>query len=148
MDYYEDIEVGDTMEFGSYEVTQDEIIEFAEEFDPQPFHVDPEAAEETWFGGLIASGWHTAAMTMRMLVDNYISESGAMGAVGVDDLRWPAPVRPGDRLHVEGEILDKQPWQPGMGLVRSFSSTRTDDDDREVMTMVGLILFDRREDGE
>jgi acyl dehydratase len=142
-DYYEEVAVGDAHEFGTYEVSEAEILEFANQYDPQPFHTDPEAAEGSWFGGLVASGWHTAAATMRMLVDEYLSESGAMGAIGVDELRWRNPVRPGSTLRIEVEVEDKEPWQPGIGLVHSRVRTITEDD-VEVLSMVGLVLFERR----
>jgi acyl dehydratase len=143
-EYFEDLEVGDTREFGSYEVTKEEILEFAEQYDPQPFHVDGEQAEQSMFGGLIASGWHTGAMTMRMLVDNVMSESKATGAVGLDDLRWSQPVRPGDTLSVETEVLDKEPgYMPGLGLVRSGTTVYADG--TEVMSFVGLVLYEMRE---
>ena len=145
-EYYEDVEVGVTDEFGHYEVTEAEIIEFAEQYDPQPFHVDPEAAERSWFGGLIASGWHTSAMTMRMIVDNYINESGAMGAIGVENLEWRNPVRPGMSLHVESEVLDKEPWQPGIGTVQSRTETVADGE-TTVMSMEAKVLFPMREEG-
>jgi acyl dehydratase len=142
--YYEDIEVGDTLTFGSYEVSEAEIIEFATQYDPQRFHTDPEAAAQSFFGGLIASGWHTAAMTMRMLVDNHLSESRAMGAIGIDELRWPNPTRPGSTLSVTTEVLEKDMWAEGMGLVVSRSTT-TDENDQTVMSMKGRILYQTRE---
>lgn len=143
-EFFEDIEIGDTRAFGSRDVTREEILEFAERYDPQSFHTDPEAAAESMFGGLIASGWQTASMTMRMLVENVFSESGATGAVGVDELRWPAPVRPGDTLSVRTEVLDTEPYSDGLGLVRSHSST-VNQDGEEVLSMVGLMLYRRRE---
>lgn len=142
--YFEDVEVGEENEFGSYEVGEGEIIEFGEQFDPQVFHTDPEAAQESMFGDLIASGWHTCAMTMRLLVENELSETKAMGAIGVDELRWKQPVFAGDELRVETTVLGKEDWQPGVGLVRS--QTRTlNQDDREVCSFVGLVLFEKRE---
>jgi acyl dehydratase len=142
--YYEDLAVGDTEAFGSYEVTAEEITEFAGRYDPQPFHVDSEAAEASLFGGLIASGWHTGAICMRLLVDNQLNDSRAMGAIGVDDLRWPTAVRPGDTLRVETEVRDKEPWRPGIGLVHS-GATVFNQGDETVMTMTGLVLFERRD---
>ncbi|WP_254536911.1 MaoC family dehydratase [Halomarina litorea] len=137
---YEDVTVGETRSFGEYEVTREEILRFAGQYDPQPFHVDEEAAESSMFGGLVASGWHTAAMTMRMLVDGELNESGALGAVGVDELRWPNPVRPGDTLSIETEVLEKEPFREGIGLVHSRTVT-TNDDGETVMSMVGRVLF-------
>ena len=108
MRYFEDIEVGDVHEFGSYEVTREELLTFAEQYDPQPFHVDEEAAEESMFGGLIASGWHTASICMRLLVDNYLSESASAGARGIRELQWIRPVRPGDTLSCRLEVLETE----------------------------------------
>jgi len=141
--YYEDLAVGDTDAFGAYEMAAEEITEFAERYDPQPFHTDREAAAASIFGGLVASGWHTASACMRLLVENLFSESRAMGAIGVDDLRWPTAVRPGDTLRVETEVLDKEPWRPGVGLVHSGAEVFNQDDET-VMTMTGLVLFERR----
>ncbi|PSQ24146.1 dehydratase [Halobacteriales archaeon QS_8_65_32] len=105
---------------------------------------DSEAAEASLFGGLIASGWHTGAICMRLLVDNQLDDSRAMGAIGVDDLRWPTAVRPGDTLRVETEVRDKEPWRPGIGLVHS-GATVFNQGDETVMTMTGLVLFERRD---
>ena len=142
-EYFEDVAVGETRRFGSYEVTEEDIVTFGEQFDPQPFHVDEAAAAESMFGGLVASGWHTASMTMRLLVDNYLSESHALGAVGIDELRFPNPVRPGDVLDVETEVVEKEPWDDARGLVHSGVTTTTGDGDA-VLTMVGLVLWERR----
>lgn len=122
MRYYEDIEVGETQEFGEYHVTKEEIIEFAEQYDPQPFHTDEKAAEESAFGELVASGWHTAAMCMRMLADGPMQERAGMGARGVDELRWRRPVKPGDTLHLRTEIVDKRVSKsdPRRGYVDSY----------------------------
>ncbi len=103
--YFEDYRVGESFEFGSYAVTESEIIEFATRYDPQPFHVDRRAGEESHFGGLVASGWMTAGALMRMLVDDFISPLSSMGSPGVDELRWLVPVRPGDRLRARVTIL-------------------------------------------
>jgi acyl dehydratase len=94
--HFEDVRVGDTERFGRYEVTREEIIEYARQFDPQPFHMDEEAAKGSIFGGLIASGWHTGAMLIRMLNDHSIPRAATTGALGFDDLKWVKPVRPGD----------------------------------------------------
>jgi acyl dehydratase len=142
--YYEDVEIGDTQSFGEYEVTKEEVLEFAEKYDPQPFHVDEEAARESMFGGLIASGWHTASMTMRMFADNIVEETNSTGALGVDELRWKRPVRPGDTLRVEMEILDKEPWNDSLGIVHSGTKV-FNQDDVEVMSYVGLLLFRMRD---
>jgi acyl dehydratase len=142
-EYYEDLSVGDRHEFGSYMVEKEDIVSFAEQYDPQPFHVDEDAAERSMFGGLIASGWHTAAMTMRMVVDNALRDSNATGAIGVDELRWKQPVRPGDTLSVNTEVLEKEPWNDDLGLVHS-RMTVCNQDDTEVMSMIGLTLYQMR----
>jgi acyl dehydratase len=142
--YFEDLAVGDSEAFGSYEVTKAEIVEFAEKYDPQPFHVDEEAAAASMFGGLVASGWHTTAMTMRMLVDNVLNDSGAQGALGVEDLAWHRPVRPGDVLSVETEILDKSEWDDDHGLVHNGLTTFAGDE--SVMSLESQVLWKRREE--
>ncbi|WP_296676338.1 MaoC family dehydratase [Novosphingobium sp.] len=143
MTYFEDLEVGTVARFGSYAVTRDEVIAFAKSYDPQPFHLSDDAAAQTHFGRLSASGWHTCAMTMRMLVDNITERRQAgLGSPGLDELRWLRPVFPGDVLRVETELLSKRASQsrPEMGsfqsAVRVFNQ-----DDALVMTMqsIGLI---------
>ncbi|WP_276271471.1 MaoC/PaaZ C-terminal domain-containing protein [Haloarcula litorea] len=143
MEYFEDVAVGDTDSFGAYEVTADEITTFAGQYDPQPFHTDEAAASASMFGGLVASGWHTAAMTMRLLVDHQLSDSGAMGALGVDSLRWPAPVRPGDVLSVRTEVVETEPWDEDRGRVATEITTTTEADET-VLSMVGQVLWQRR----
>lgn len=140
--YFEDIAVGETESFGHYEIDREEMTDFAAKYDPQPFHLDEAAAADSMFGGLVASGWHTAAVTMRMLVDNYFADSRALGAVGVDELRFPAPVRPGDELSVETEVLATEPWDDDRGLVESQVETSTADG-RTVLTMIGKVLWER-----
>jgi acyl dehydratase len=141
--YFEDIAVGDTGEFGTYDVTEEEILEFAGKYDPQPFHTDPEAASETIYGGLIASGWHTCAMTMRLLVDHHFDESAAMGARGVEELRFPQPVRPGDSLSVRTEVLERSVDDEDRGTVRVRSETVTDHDEL-VLSMISEVMYARR----
>jgi acyl dehydratase len=97
--YFEDMAVGATVDLGKRSVSEEEILRFAREFDPQPFHVDPEAAGRSIFGGLIASGWHTCSITMRLLVDGLLSHSSSLGSPGIEQIRWVKPVRPGDTLH-------------------------------------------------
>ncbi|MXP46688.1 acyl dehydratase [Altererythrobacter luteolus] len=107
--YFEDIEVGSKQEYGNYEVTLEEVTQFAEMYDPQPFHLDNDAAAKTHFGKISASGWHTCAMTMRMMVDNMkVHKQAGLGSPGVDQLRWKKPVYPGDTLRVETEVLEKR----------------------------------------
>jgi acyl dehydratase len=107
--YFEDLVPGRAIELGTVEVTQDDIIEFATKYDPQPFHVDPVAAAETAYGGLIASGWHTCALFMRLLYDGMIHDSSSQGSPGMEELRWLAPVRPGDRLSARFVVEDATP---------------------------------------
>ncbi|WPZ04643.1 MaoC family dehydratase [Blastomonas marina] len=128
MMYYEDLEVGMTSSSGAYEVTAEEVRDFASKYDPQPFHLSQEAAAKTHFGRISASGWHTCAMTMRMLVDsmNEVPRAG-MGSPGIDELRWKHPVYPGDTLRIETELLEKRRSRskPELGLfktrVRTFN---------------------------
>ncbi|MBC2777445.1 MaoC family dehydratase [Parasphingopyxis marina] len=143
MRYFEDIELGEKASFGHYEVTRDEVIAFASLYDPQPFHLDDEAAAKTFFGRLSASGWHSCAMTMRMIVDNMGDKKQAsLGSPGVDELRWLKPVYPGDTLRCETEIVEKTPSRsrPEMGSFKS-KITVFNQDDEPVMTLktIGLI---------
>ena len=120
--YFEDLEPGSTAKFGRYEVTREEVIDFATKYDPQPFHLSDEAAAQTHFGRISASGWHTCAMVMRMMVDNITERRQAgLGSPGLDELRWLKPVYPGDTLRVETTLLDKTPSRsrPEMGSFRS-----------------------------
>lgn len=119
--WFEDYGPGRVLEFGAAAVDGTEIIEFARRYDPQPFHVDPEGAARSPFGGLIASGWHTGSLMMRMLVEHYLSPEASLGSPGLDELRWPAPVRPGDVLSVRVTILEARRSQsrPDRGLIRS-----------------------------
>lgn len=124
--FYEDLIVGSSKTFGHYEVTREEVMQFAETYDPQPFHLDDEAAAQTHFGRLSASGWHTCAMTMRMMVDDMkIHQQAGLGSPGVDNLRWVKPVYPGDTLSCRSEILEKRRSnsRPEMGIFKSKSQT-------------------------
>jgi len=144
--YWEDIEVGTRSAFGRYEVTRAEVIEFASKYDPQPFHLSDEAAAETYFGRLSASGWHSCAMLMRMLVDHMSEKAQAgLGSPGVDELRWLKPVYPGDTLRAESEVIDKTPSRsrPDMGSYRS-RTTVFNQHDEPVMTLVSIGLIRRR----
>jgi acyl dehydratase len=129
--YFEDYVPGSTFEYGSVKLTESEIIEFATKFDPQPFHVDPAAAATGPFGGLIASGWHTASLMMRMLADGYLSKVASLGSPGIDELRWLKPVRPGDVLRLRVSVLDSRvsKSKPDRGLVRSLIEVLGADDD-------------------
>lgn len=144
--YFEDIEEGLTRDCGTIEVTEAEMLEFAERYDPQAIHTDPDAAAETIYGGLIASGWLTAALSARLLVRGYMNETATVGGRGMDDLRWHQPVRAGDELSVEIEVLETRPSEsiPGVGHTRTEVTTTNQDGD-VVLTMVGLGLVERRE---
>jgi acyl dehydratase len=144
--YFEDIEPGTKSAFGHYEVTREEVIEFASKYDPQPFHLDDDAAAQTYFGKLSASGWHTGSMAMRMLVDNMdTNKQASLGSPGIDELRWLRPVYPGDVLRCETEIVDKTPSRsrPEMGSFRS-NLTVFNQNDEAVMTMKSIGLIRRR----
>lgn len=143
LQYFEDLEPGTTASFGRYEVTREEVIEFASKYDPQPFHLSDEAAATTHFGRISASGWHTCAMVMRMLVDNLsLRNQAGLGSPGLDELRWLKPVYPGDILRVETELLDKTPSRsrPEMGSFRSAARVFNQHDEMvATMKSIGLI---------
>lgn len=144
--FWEDIEVGQVARFGRYQVTRDEVLAFAERYDPQPFHLSDEAAAGTHFGRLAASGWHTCAMTMRMIVDDLRDRHQAgLGSPGIDELRWVKPVFPGDVLGCETEVLDKRRSRsrPQMGSFRSRMRVHNQHGDT-VMTMVSIGLIATR----
>ena len=146
--YFEDVTVGEVIDCGATTVTKAEIVEFAERFDPQPFHVDEEAAAESIFGGLVASGWHTAALCMRLMVEGMADQAFA-GARGVDQLRWHRPLRPGTTLSVEVEVLrkDAEEGRPGIGHVES--ETRGYDDDGELLvSWTSLAMMFGRDGGD
>ena len=148
--YFEDLEAGDTYALeGRFEVDREEITAFAEQYDPQPFHLDEAAAADSVFGGLVASGWHTAAMCMRLVVEDFLDPETSMGASGVEDLEWIEPVRPGDTLRVEIEVLETRPSEsrPEMGHVRSKLTGYNQHDDA-VIEWVGDGMYRRREPGE
>lgn len=143
MIHYEDIKVGARQSFGNYAVTREEVVEYAAKYDPQPFHLDDEAAAKTYFGRLSASGWHSCAMTMRMLVDNMSTvQQAGLGSPGIDNLRWVKPVYPGDVLRCETEVIEKRRSnsRPDMGLFKSRCRTFNQDGEL-VLEMVsnGLI---------
>lgn len=143
--YFDDFEPGQVLELGSVAVSEDEIIEFARRFDPQPFHVDPEAAAESVFGGLIASGWHTGSMWMRLYVDSMLGSASAQGSPGIEELRWLAPVRPGDTLHGRLTVLETTPSEtrPDRGTVR-IRGEMVSQDGVTVLSMVSRGHFGRR----
>lgn len=144
--FLEDFTPGATLAFGQRTVTREEIVAFAAQFDPQPFHLDEALAQQSPFGGLIASGWHTVALCHRMMVDQYLGhDSGSIGSPGIDTLRWLKPVRPGDTLRLEMQVLDVMPSRskPDRGTVRLQHAVRNQHGE-VVMTMVGLGMFLKR----
>ncbi|RMH18138.1 MAG: MaoC family dehydratase [Acidobacteria bacterium] len=145
--FFDDFTLGERAGFGAVEVRREEVIDFARRFDPQPFHLDEEAARRSPFGGLIASGWHTVALTMRLMVEALGGgESGSLGSPGADRIRWLEPVRPGDVLSVELEVRALRPSRskPDRGLVE-IEVTTLNQHRRPVMTMLALGIFRRRE---
>jgi acyl dehydratase len=146
MIYWEDIEVGSETEFGHYDVTRDEVLEFARKYDPQPFHLSDEEAAKTHFGRIAASGWHTTAMTMGVIARHVVAEEQAgLGSPGIDELRWLKPVYPGDRITVRGRIVDKTPSRskPEIGSFRT-ETTVTNQDGVAVMRFTSIVLMRRR----
>jgi acyl dehydratase len=146
MIYFEDLEVGSETYFGSYEVTREEVIDFARKYDPQPFHLSDEAAAKTHFGRLAASGWHTCAMTMALIARHVVdTEQAGLGSPGVDELRWLKPVYPGDTLHVSSKLIETRPSRskPEIGSFRS-ATTVTNQDGVPVMTFTSIVLMRRR----
>jgi acyl dehydratase len=145
--YWEDFAIGDSTDFGPVTVSEEEIVEFATRFDPQPFHVDAEAAAQTPFGGLIASGWHTTALFMGMFVRAVLLDSASLGSPGVEEIRWTAPVRPGDTLTGRTTITDVQPSakNPKRGTV--FTTNEVfNQDGALVLTLKARGFFARRPD--
>jgi len=146
MIYFEDITIGAKSAFGSYKVTREEVIEFAQKYDPQPFHLSDEAAAQTFFGRLAASGWHTTAMTMAMVVENILTTKQAgLGSPGIDELRWLKPVYPGDTLRCETKVLEKRQStsRPEMGSYRSQMRVFNQHDE-VVMSFISIGLISVR----
>jgi acyl dehydratase len=135
--YFEDYVPGLTVDCGSFTMSEEDIVAFAVKYDPQPFHVDPVGAKEGPFAGLIASGWHTTSMMMRQLVDHWISPESSLGAAGIDEIRWPKPVRPGDTLHVQATILERRrsASKPDRGIIKTRAELTNQDGD-VVMTLI------------
>jgi len=143
---FDDFEAGRVYALGSKVVTEDEIVAFARQFDPQPFHLDPEAAKDSVFGGLIASGWHTGAMWMRLYVDSLLGGASGQGSSGIEELRWLAPVRPGDTLSGRLIVLEvtSSESHPDRGTIR-IRGEMVNQDGVTVMTMVSRGRFARRQ---
>ncbi len=147
--YWEDFKVGDTAPIGERRLDAAEIVAFAKAYDPQPFHIDEEAARQSMYGGLIASGWHTVALVMRMMVDSYLNQSASLGSPGVEDVRWLKPVRPGDTIRATRMVVETRASasRPDMGIVKSRWEVFNQNDEL-VMTMEGYGMFARRNPGK
>jgi acyl dehydratase len=142
--YLEDFAVGQTFSSGRLRVDKEQIKAFAAVFDPQPFHLDEDAARDTIFRGLAASGWHTAALTMRLLVESEIEPAGGIVGAGFDEFRWPRPVRPGDELHIESEVLEVQPSRSrsNQGMIKVRTTTLNQNDEAVQVQIANLIVPD------
>ncbi|MCU6435188.1 MaoC family dehydratase [Undibacterium sp. Jales W-56] len=143
--YFEDFIPGSVIQLGQRTLGETEIIDFARQFDPQAFHVDKDAAAHSIFGGVIASGWHTCSIIMRMVVDGFLNDSASMGSPGLDEVRWILPVRPGDTLTVTAETLESRPStsKPDRGVVITMWKA-TNQDGKQVCTIKGMGMFGRR----
>lgn len=143
--YFEDFEVGHTIEVGLRTISEDDIIDFARQYDPQPFHVDKDAAAASIYGGLISSGWQTVLLMMRAMVDGYLRDSSSQGSPGMDEVRWLKPVRPGDTLTFSSTVLAVKPStsKPDRGVVQSQWTARNQHGE-VVATLKGMGLFLRR----
>jgi acyl dehydratase len=144
--HFEDVAIGDVEPFGEYRMTKEEIIEFATQFDPQPFHLDEEAAKKTLLGGLAASGWHTAAVSMKLLYQSFLAHAASMGGPGIDELNWLKPVRPGDRLSLRRSVLGKKESQsrPDLGIILNLTEV-VDQNGDVVMSYRNPIMLRRRD---
>jgi acyl dehydratase len=143
--HFEDVAMGDAEPFGDYEMTKEEVIEFAGQFDPQPFHLDEEAAKKTLLGGLSASGWHTAAVSMKLLYESFLTHAASMGGPGIDELKWVKPVRPGDRLSLRRSVLGKKESlsRPDLGIIHNLTEV-VDQNGDVVMRYRNPIMLRRR----
>src|SRR5713226_7064056 len=143
--YFEDYLPGSVYEYGALTVTEPEIIEFAKRFDPQAMHIDPEQAAQGRYGGIVASGWHTVGLAMRLYVDHYLSRVASLASPGVDELRWPNPVRPGDSLRIRVSVLEAKPSRskPDRGVVRGLVEA-LNQDDQLVLSLIVMSIVGRR----
>ena len=143
--YLEDFAVGQTFGSGRLRIDGERALAFAAEFDPQPFHLDEAAARRSIFGGLTASGWHTAAVTMRLMVETKLKPAGGIIGAGLDEFRWPRPVRPGDELRVECEVIEIRPSKsrPELGLIKLRTTTLNQDDEPVLVHVVNLVVLRR-----
>lgn len=148
MKTFDDFQIGDAFEAGPYVVSREEIIDFARRFDPQPFHLDDEAGRATHFGGLVASGWHTAAIGHRLMTEHVLNDTVSLGSPGVDELRWLRPVRPGDALTLRIEITELIPSRskPDRGVAKMRGELRNQHGE-VVMSQIGMGMFGRRPAG-
>lgn len=146
--HWEDFKVGEVEQIGGKRVDKDEIIAFAKQYDPQPFHIDEAAAKQSMYGGLIASGWHTCAMVMRMMCDAYMLQSASVGSPGIDNLKWLKPVRPGDTISARRTTLETRASKskPDIGIVNNLWEVFNQDGEM-VMSMQGYGMFRRRNPG-
>jgi len=145
--FFEDIKADQVYEFGTITVSEKDIIDFARQFDPQDFHLDPAKAASSLFGGIVASGWHTTAVVMRLYVDHYLSHVANLGSPGVEDIRWPNPLRPGDILRIRVTILEARPSRskPDRGIVR-VRVEAINQTDNLVLSMIGVSFVGRRQE--
>jgi acyl dehydratase len=145
--YLEDFAVGQRFNSGRLRIDRERALAFAAEFDPQPFHLDEVAARRSMFGGLVASGWHTAAVTMRLLLESELKPAGGIVGAGLDECRWPRPLRPGDELRVECEVLEVRPSKsrPEQGLIKLRTTTLNQDDEAVLVHVVNLIVLRRKD---
>ena len=148
--YLEDFAVGQTFGSGRFRIDGQRARAFAAEFDPQPFHLDETAARHSIFGEMTASGWHTAAVTMRLLVETELKPAGGIVGAGLDECRWPRPVRPGDELRVECEVIEVRPSKsrPAQGLIKLRTTTLNQDDEAVLVYVVNMVVQRRSEAGE
>lgn len=146
MKYWEDFQIGERAELGRHTFTEEEIVEFARRYDPQPFHVDAESAKHSAFGGLIASGWQTCAVGMRLMVEGYISQTVSLGSPGIDSIRWLKPVRPGDTIAYRRIVLESRAstTRKGVGLVKHRWEALNQRGEL-VLTMEGWGMFGRKD---
>jgi acyl dehydratase len=145
--HLEDFAVGQTFGSGRLRIDKERSLAFAAEFDPQPFHLDEVAARRSIFGGLTASGWHTAAVTMRLLVETELKPAGGIVGAGLDECRWPRPVRPGDELRVECEVIEVRPSKsrPEQGLIKLRTTTLNQDGEPVLVHVVNLVVLRRKD---
>ena len=144
--YWEDMQVGQVRDLGSATLTREKIVDFANQFDPQPFHLDEEAARQSVFGGLCASGWHTCSLAMRLMVTNFLCHTSSMGSPGLENIRWLKPVFPGDTLRLQTTVLETRPMgtRPDIGMTRNLWEMFNQHNDK-VLHMEGWGMFKRRE---